>query len=234
MKKDKKFIKTRTIVTETIKMMRELLGIKQTELANLIGITRSAYNQFEFMRASLSIENVYSICEALKINKDWLEDKSEIFLKSMDVLYLQSKNKDLIHKFLATARRCSYLHIIIPDTVLLYLVKRVFWGEYIITIVYFENNTVCVLKTPGLKAANDFYEYYESMYAVLEKAGIPFSYAFIENFENKKQILEKIETKTVTKEELISLFELINAANINISLSVEEKELILRLRKNEI
>jgi len=225
-------MRDKVLVVETIKLMRGLLRIKQADIANFLKITRSAYNQFESMRASLSIDNIYAICEFLKINKDWLDDNSDIFLKSRDILFLEAKTKEVVHKFLATAKKCSYLHIFIPDTTVRYLVSKILLKELVITVIHFENDTFCILRTPALRSTNDFYDYFESMYKVLEDVNIPFSYSFLENFERKKEILEKINDKKVTIDDLKDLYSLSKAAKI--SLSLEEKELIQLLREHKI
>jgi len=45
----------------------------------------------------------------------------------------------------------------------------------------------------------------------------------LEDFESKKEILEKIENKVITKEELLWLYKLAKVTTAEISLSIEEK-----------
>lgn len=219
------------VVVEVIKLVRESFGIRQVEIAKALGITKSAYNQFESMKASLSSENIYAICELLKINHDWLTESSDVILDSREVLFFNVKNKQQLHKLMTLFRNCSYLHIVIPDTTLKYFVSKMFLKEFVITVAKLPNDTLCVLRTPLLRSSSDFYDYYESMYKILETANIPFSYFFLDNFETKQEILKKIDNKEISKDELLNLYDLASTVAINISLSPEEKELILKLRK---
>lgn len=107
----------KALLAEVIKLIRELSGVKQVEIANTLGITKSAYNQFESIRATLSIKNIYAICELLGINHEWLTGDSDILLYSRDVLFFVVKNKQQLHKLIPLLKHCSYLHIIIPDDV---------------------------------------------------------------------------------------------------------------------
>lgn len=224
-------MRERHLIADAIKLMRELQQIKQAQLAAAIGITKGALSLFESSKTSISYSNILALCEFLGINKEWINGNSEIFLDSSDVLYLYAKNKEMVHKFMSFCKGCSFLHIIIPDTVTKWLISKVLLQEYVVTVVKFENNTFCILKTPSLKSSNDFYTYFESMYKVLEQANISFSYCFLENFADKKRVLKDIETKKITKEELNKLFALAALISTNISLSVDEKRLILKLRE---
>ncbi|MCS7214953.1 MAG: helix-turn-helix domain-containing protein [Thermodesulfovibrio sp.] len=226
-------MRERHLIIEAIKLLRELQGIKQIDLVNALGITKSAYSQFEAGKASLSQENILAACELLGINKEWIEGKSDIFLYSNDILYLKAKNKEKLHKFMIYSKNVSYLHVVKPETFAKYLLSKVFLQEFVVTFARFENETYCVILTPTLRSSNDFYDYFESMYKTLETVNIPYSYCFLENFEDKKEILTKVETRTITKEDIMRLYSLANVATMNVSLSAEEKELILKLREKK-
>lgn len=224
-------MRNRVVLVKTIKLIRELSGVKQVEIANALGVTKSAYNQFESMKATLNINNIYAICELLGINHEWLTENSDIVLSSHDVLFFQIENKQQLHKLMLLLKYGSYLYIIIPDITVKYLPSKVPLKEFVITIAKLPNDTFCIIRTPFLRSSSDFFDYYQSMYKTVETANIPFSYFFLENFETKQEVLRKINNREISREELSGLYNLASVVGVNISLSPEEKELILKLRE---
>ncbi|MCS7232294.1 MAG: hypothetical protein RMJ67_09185 [Elusimicrobiota bacterium] len=198
-------------------------------------MTKGAYSLFELGQASLSYENILAICELLGINDMWIKGESDIFLYSNDILYLKAKNKEMLHRFMMFASKANYLHIIKSEVEYLQAnISKILRDEYVVTFLRFENETYCVLLTPNLRTRQDFHDYFEKAYENLEKLHIQYSFCFLENFETKKEILAKIEKRMITKADIERLYNLADIANMNLSLSVEEKNLILKLREKKI
>jgi len=222
-------------IVDAIVTIREMRNIKQATIAEMLNITRSALNQFEKKKAKISRENILALCEVLNINKNYFESFDESFLESNDVLYLKAKHRDHLYKFMLYAKNVDYLCVFVPDTVIKYYYTRFVGETLFIVIVRFKNNTLCVLDVNNLvKSINDFAVHFESMFEKLKLANIKASYTVIEQFDNKKEILNKIKQKTITKKEILILFEKAEVANVNLSLSVEEKQLLVYMRNNNI
>jgi len=222
-------------IVEAIITLRELQGIKQSEIAVKLGISRSALNQFEKKKATLSKENILALAEILNLNSDWIANKSDVLLKGNDVIFMKAKHSQIFQKFMFYAKNVEYLCIFKPDTTLKYFVSKIVRESIFVIAVRFKNDTYCIINVDNfIKSVNDFYVYFESMFEKLSFVGIKASYVILEEFENKKEILKKIEEKTIMKEEIKNLYEIANTLNVNLSLSGEEKHLILWLRKNDI
>lgn len=220
-------------IIDLFKAMRELLGFKQEEIAKKIGIGRSALSLFEAMKSTISKEKVFKIAEILHINPDWLRGESEVFLKSDEILYLVAKKAKPLWTFTIAARNCFYLHIFKIDTPLHYIASKYLLRQELVVTVAKVGNVFCVIRTPNVKSINDFDRYY--MHQAQSTMHMPAAAFYLERFENKKEMLEKIKNKNVTKEELEYLFRLARVSTIaNLSLSVEEKDLILTLREHNL
>lgn len=219
-------------IADIFKAMRELLCIKQKDLAKEIGITKGALSLFESMKATINEEKIFKIAEILHINPAWIKSESEVFLKSDEILYLTAKKEEPLLTFQRYANDCFYLHIFkTPHPLHSFTPKYLLKQEFVVTVGKV-GDVFCIIRTPDLKSSEDFNRYF--MYKALSDINIHASYFILENFENKKEILEKIENKMITKEELLWLYKLAKVATAEISLSIEEKELILALRLKKI
>ncbi len=56
---------------ETIKNLRENLGLKQNDLANIIGIKRSTYASYEIERNVIPIKHLNNLCNYFDISLDY-------------------------------------------------------------------------------------------------------------------------------------------------------------------
>jgi|GEM_PF-991964 len=225
-------MKNKAPIPYIFKAMRELLGFKQEEIAKKIGIGRSALSLFEAMKSTISKEKVFKIAEILHINPDWLKGESNFLLKSDGILYLTAKEEKPLLTFQRYANDCLYLHIFkTPHPLHSFTPKYLLKQEFVVTVGKV-GDVFCIIRTPDLKSSEDFNRYF--MYKALSDLNIHASYFVLENFENKKEILEKIENKAITKEELLRLYRLAKVTTAEISLSTEEKDLILALRLKKI
>lgn len=57
-----------------VRMMRRLLGLTQTELAEQIGVSKQAIAMYETGRREASYKNLVALSRALNVTTDWLLD----------------------------------------------------------------------------------------------------------------------------------------------------------------
>ena len=61
-----------TIFTERLKELRKNKGLKQQEIAELLGIKRNTYSDWENGKTEPSFENLIKLADLLEVTLDWL------------------------------------------------------------------------------------------------------------------------------------------------------------------
>lgn len=69
-------------MNERIRILREILNLKQNEFANAIGLTTSSISDMERNQAPITERTIIAICSKFKVNEEWLRNgKEPIFLE---------------------------------------------------------------------------------------------------------------------------------------------------------
>lgn len=69
-------------MNERIRILREILNLKQSEFANAIGLTTSSISDMERGQAPITERTIIAICSKFKVNEEWLRyGKEPIFLE---------------------------------------------------------------------------------------------------------------------------------------------------------
>lgn len=61
-----------TIFTERLKELRKNKGLKQQEIAELLGVKRNTYSDWENGKTEPSFENLIKLADLLEVTLDWL------------------------------------------------------------------------------------------------------------------------------------------------------------------
>lgn len=61
-----------TIFSERIKRLRKNKGLKQQEIAELLGVKRNTYSDWENGKTEPSFENLIKLADLLEVSIDWL------------------------------------------------------------------------------------------------------------------------------------------------------------------
>lgn len=61
-----------TIFTERLKELRKNKGLKQQEIAELLGVKRNTYSDWENRKTEPSFENLIKLADLLEVTLDWL------------------------------------------------------------------------------------------------------------------------------------------------------------------
>ena len=61
-----------TIFTERLKELRKNKGLKQQEIAELLGVKRNTYSDWENEKTEPSFENLIKLADLLEVTLDWL------------------------------------------------------------------------------------------------------------------------------------------------------------------
>lgn len=69
-------------MNERIRILREILNLKQSEFANAIGLTTSSISDMERNQAPITERTIIAICSKFKVNEEWVRyGKEPIFLE---------------------------------------------------------------------------------------------------------------------------------------------------------
>ena len=60
------------IVGKRLKILRQNKGLKQSDLANYLGIAQATYSAFETGKNDLSVQTLFRISDFYKISTDWI------------------------------------------------------------------------------------------------------------------------------------------------------------------
>lgn len=61
-----------TIFSKRLKKLRKNKGLKQQELAEILGIKRNTYSDWENGKTEPSFENLLKLADLLEVSLDWL------------------------------------------------------------------------------------------------------------------------------------------------------------------
>ena len=90
------------MVADRIKVLRELKNYTQTDLAKLLGITRSSVNAWEMGISVPSTQYIVELANIFKVSTDYLLGVSET--SSIDVSGLTDRDIELIHSIIEHLR----------------------------------------------------------------------------------------------------------------------------------
>ena len=85
-------------IADKIKYLRDKAGLTQTDLANRLGISRSAVNSWEMSLSSPSLSNIIEMTQIFHISADYLLSTSEKMM--IDISFLNNEEKEVILKIL--------------------------------------------------------------------------------------------------------------------------------------
>ena len=86
-------------IADRIRELRDLNGMTQTDLANRLGISRSAVNSWEMSLSTPSIPNIIEMTRIFNVSADYILSSSDRFL--VDITNLTSEQKEAISRVLA-------------------------------------------------------------------------------------------------------------------------------------
>ena len=85
-------------IADRIRYLRDKSGLTQTDLANKLGISRSAVNSWEMSLTSPSLANLVEMSKIFKVSLDYLVSASEKLL--VDISDLSTEEKEVILKLI--------------------------------------------------------------------------------------------------------------------------------------
>lgn len=85
-------------IADRIRYLRDKSGLTQTDLANKLGISRSAVNSWEMSLTSPSLINLVEMSKIFKVSLDYLVSASEKML--VDISDLSTEEKEVILKLI--------------------------------------------------------------------------------------------------------------------------------------
>ena len=85
-------------IANKIKYLRDKVGLTQTDLANRLGISRSAVNSWEMSLSSPSLSNIIEMTQIFHVSADYLLSTSEKMM--IDISVLNNEEKEVILKLI--------------------------------------------------------------------------------------------------------------------------------------
>ncbi len=86
-------------IADKIRLLREQRGLTQTDLAKMLGISRSAVNSWEMSLSLPSLTNIVELAKIFHVSTDFLLSVSDKFL--LDITDLSSDEKEIVTKMVA-------------------------------------------------------------------------------------------------------------------------------------
>lgn len=86
-------------IADKIRYLRDKAGLTQTDLANRLGISRSAVNAWEMSLSSPSVANIIEMTQIFHVNADYLLSVSDKML--VDISSLDSDEREVVLKLIA-------------------------------------------------------------------------------------------------------------------------------------
>ena len=86
-------------IADRIRYLRDKSGLTQTDLANKLGISRSAVNSWEMSLSTPSLSNLIEMSNIFKVSIDYLVSASEKML--VDISNLSTEEKEIILKLIS-------------------------------------------------------------------------------------------------------------------------------------
>ena len=85
-------------IADRIRYLRDKSGLTQTDLANKLGISRSAVNSWEMSLTSPSLINLVEMSKIFKVSLDYLVSASDKLL--VDISELSTEEKEVVLKLI--------------------------------------------------------------------------------------------------------------------------------------
>ncbi|MBR2025354.1 MAG: helix-turn-helix transcriptional regulator [Clostridia bacterium] len=85
-------------IADRIRYLRDKSGLTQTDLANKLGISRSAVNSWEMSITYPSLSNLVEMSKIFKVSLDYLVASSEKML--VDISDLSTEEKEIVLKLI--------------------------------------------------------------------------------------------------------------------------------------
>ena len=85
-------------IADKIRYLRDKLGMTQTDLANRLGISRSAVNSWEMSLSSPSVSNIIEMTQIFHVSADYLLSVSDKIM--IDISSLHNEEKEIVLKLL--------------------------------------------------------------------------------------------------------------------------------------
>ena len=85
-------------IADRIRYLRDKAGYTQTDLANRLGISRSAVNSWEMSLSSPSIANIIEMTEVFHVSADYLLSITDKL--TVDISHLSSEEQEVIFKII--------------------------------------------------------------------------------------------------------------------------------------
>lgn len=86
-------------IADKIRLLREQRGLTQTDLAKMLGISRSAVNSWEMSLSLPSLTNIVELAKIFHVSTDFLLSVSDKLL--LDITDLSSDEKEIVTKMVA-------------------------------------------------------------------------------------------------------------------------------------
>lgn len=85
-------------IADRIRYLRDKSGYTQTDLANRLGISRSAVNSWEMSLSSSSIANIIEMTEVFHVSADYLLSLTDKL--TVDISHLNTDEQEVIFKII--------------------------------------------------------------------------------------------------------------------------------------
>jgi len=227
-------MKKELALVEIIRIFRKAQRYSQTEVANMLNISKQAYNAFEKMKATISEEKIALLCNKLGINVDFFSDRSKYLLDCGDsIKYFKFEDKMDLAKTMIFLNECEYVCIFLPEGTLKYFISKTLRRDIFIIFVK-QKNSYCVFEVPFIKSVDDFSLHFVSMFRKLNLINVAASYYILEDFDYKEEFVYKAKMKLLTKEDCEKIFSKEYLQRTELSLTTEEKKLIMTVREKNI
>ena len=89
-------------IADKIRYLRDKAGMTQTDLAERLGISRSAVNAWEMSLSSPSVANIIEMTQIFSVNADYLLSISDKMM--VDISDLDHEEKEIILKLISCFR----------------------------------------------------------------------------------------------------------------------------------
>ena len=90
-------------IADRIKYLRDKVGMTQTDLAQRLGISRSAVNSWEMSLSSPSLQNIVEMIKIFHVNADYLLASSDRL--TVDITDLKNEEREIVLRLIDFLKR---------------------------------------------------------------------------------------------------------------------------------